>query len=189
MTELYQAIYHRPLADIIGWMTALTLAWAVLRLLFCISRRTGRVWMWTNRVLCVCSVLGVLIVTVFMRSGAGTGISLKLFELPLEPGPRDEYPRMLLMNAFLFLPLGMSLGSSWPDEWTLPGRIAWTAVGGFAVTLTCELLQLLLSRGTFEIDDLTMNLAGVLLGLVHVVPADLILSGVRLLIKKRKKKV
>lgn len=168
LSELYLAIYCRPLSEILTAMFCLCILWTVLRFAFMLRPGSARVWMWINRVLCVCSVAGVLLVTVLSRDSAGGGVSFDLFRLPTEPGPRDEYPRMLLMNAFLFVPLGMSLGSSWPRTMPVFRCILYTALGGLAVTLTCELLQLITGLGTPEADDLVMNLAGVLLGMTHL---------------------
>ena len=167
-TDLYLAIYRRPLSDILLAMLFLCVLWTFLRFVCTLHPASARAWMWINRVLCVCSVLGVLLITVFSRDGSSKGISFELFRLPEEQGPREEYPRMLLMNAFLFVPLGMSLGSSWTQKTSVYRCILYTVLGGFAVTFFCELLQLIFGLGTMEADDLVMNLAGVLLGMTHL---------------------
>ena len=180
--ELYHRIYAAPLSDIRTFMLVLLFGWTVLTFLFGLGHQSARVWMIINRALAVCSVLGILFVTVLSRGNGATGVSLRLFHIPAEDWLAREYRRMLLMNVFLYLPLGLSLSNAWPTAWALSRRTLYTAAGGIAVSLACELLQFLLRRGTAEIDDLVTNTAGTLLGVFCIVLA----CGILRLIKHKK---
>jgi len=72
-----------------------------------------------------------------------------------------EYYRTMLMNVFLFFPLGMTL------LYGLSGRKlpALRAAGiGMLLSVCIEILQYVYSLGWTETDDVIMNVLGVLVG-------------------------
>jgi glycopeptide antibiotics resistance protein len=170
----YLEIYRSRPHLILYFMFWSLLMWTVLALLFGTPRRTRRGWMWFNRIVAGCSLLGILGITVFYRfigGGGDVGINLIPFRVPEEAWRAEEYYRMLLMNTFLFFPLGLTLGYAWRPERNFGVRFGLTVLSGFALSLFCETVQGLFAIGTAETDDLLMNTAGALLGACSVLVA------------------
>ena len=163
LKELYLEIYRSRPESILRFMLVSLFVWTLLTLLFGSLRATRRGWMWFNRILAGCAVLGILGITVFYRfigGGGEVGINLVPFRVPEEAWRAEEYYRMLLMNAFLFFPLGLSLGNAWRPERRILRRFGLTVLCGLALSLFCETMQGLFMLGTAETDDLLMNTAG-----------------------------
>lgn len=76
-----------------------------------------------------------------------------------------EWACLALFNCLLFLPLGF-LAAAERSLRRGPGGgpVRAAALCGFAVSLLMETLQLVLRRGTFELDDLLHNTLGAVLG-------------------------
>ena len=83
-SDLYHEVYCRPLDEILTVMLCLCALWMLLRLACMLHPVSARVWTWINRALCICTVLGILLVTVLSRSGKGHSISFELLT-PLLP--------------------------------------------------------------------------------------------------------
>ena len=153
LKELYLEIYRSRPESILRFMLVSLFVWTLLTLLFGSLRATRRGWMWFNRILAGCAVLGILGITVFYRfigGGGEVGINLVPFRVPEETWRAEEYYRMLLMNAFLFFPLGLSLGNAWRPERRILRRFGLTVLCGLALSLFCETMQGLFMLGTAE---------------------------------------
>ena len=186
LKELYLEIYRSRPESILWFMLVSLFVWTLLTLLFGSLRATRRGWMWFNRILAGCAVLGILGITVFYRfigGGGEVGINLVPFRVPEEAWRAEEYYRMLLMNAFLFFPLGLSLGNAWRPERRILRRFGLTVLCGLALSLFCETMQGLFMLGTAETDDLLMNTAGVALGAVSALAAGVLSLPIRWLRK------
>ena len=186
LKELYLEIYRSRPESILRFMLVSLFVWTLLTLLFGSLRATRRGWMWFTRILAGCAVLGILGITVFYRfigGGGEVGINLVPFRVPEEAWRAEEYYRMLLMNAFLFFPLGLSLGNAWRPERRILRRFGLTVLCGLALSLFCETMQGLFMLGTAEPDDLLMNTAGVALGAVSALAAGVLSLPIRWLRK------
>ena len=186
LKELYLEIYRSRPESILRFMLVSLFVWTLLTLLFGSLRATRRGWMWFNRILAGCATLGILGITVFYRfigGGGEVGINLVPFRVPDEAWRAEEYYRMLLMNAFLFFPLGLSLGNAWRPERRILRRFGLTVLCGLALSLFCETMQGLFMLGTAETDDLLMNTAGVALGAVSALAAGVLSLPIRWLRK------
>lgn len=186
LKELYLEIYRSRPESILRFMLVSLFVWTLLTLLFGSLRATRCGWMWFNRILAGCAVLGILGITVFYRfigGGGEVGINLVPFRVPEEAWRAEEYYRMLLMNAFLFFPLGLSLGNAWRPERRILRRFGLTVLCGLALSLFCETMQGLFMLGTAETDDLLMNTAGVALGAVSALAAGVLSLPIRWLCK------
>ena len=175
LKELYLEIYRSRPESILRFMLVSLFVWTLLTLLFGSLRATRRGWMWFNRILAGCAVLGILGITVFYRfigGGGEVGINLVPFRVPEEAWRAEEYYRMLLMNAFLFFP-----------ERRILRRFGLTVLCGLALSLFCETMQGLFMLGTAETDDLLMNTAGVALGAVSALAAGVLSLPIRWLRK------
>lgn len=100
---------------------------------------------------------------VFQEEGVG-GVNLKLFtifwqsRILVEQGHTNYFLINFWGNIVMFLPIGLFPALLWR-------RVRWWQVtlAGFCLSLTIELLQIPIHRGT-DIDDLWLNTLGALLG-------------------------
>ncbi len=68
----------------------------------------------------------------------------------------------MLMNIFLFVPLGLALPFTLPAKWK--HNFLWAILIGLAFSCIIEALQYILALGRCEIDDVIMNTIGVAIG-------------------------
>ena len=83
--EFYLKLYAMKFPVVHAAMLFAVFFWAFVSFLFGVGKKSARFWMWVNRVLVVCSVLGVLFVTVFTRVGGSVSL-LTGFSLPQADG-------------------------------------------------------------------------------------------------------
>ena len=108
LKELYLEIYRSRPESILRFMLVSLFVWTLLTLLFGSLRATRRGWMWFNRILAGCAVLGILGITVFYRfigGGGEVGINLVPFRVPevagggILPDAADECIPLLSAGA------------------------------------------------------------------------------------------
>ena len=168
----------------------------VLWILVCLcTRLTGSIviiWIWSFLCLIAAAVMVLIILymTVLTRNSSEHKIILIPFYSFYEARKQPEYYRSMLMNVFLFEPLGLTLpyGLSWfeikllchreqrefDDVWIRFFRFArnryqiakYSILFCLSLSSTIEFCQGVLSRGRVEIDDVFMNLLGALIGVV-----------------------
>jgi len=117
---------------------------------------------WIAALLAILSLAAILYVTIFSRSPTVAELHLIPFSAFERAKRQPEVYRSMLMNVFLFLPLGLSL------PFVLRGgagkRILLTALVGFALSLSIETVQFAFSLGMVEADDVLCNTVGAALG-------------------------
>lgn len=157
-------IYVQPPAL---WALLLAIAvclWPLLGL--CIDRRfqKPRLWPAINGVLWLLCVY-VILYTALIRRTPGT------FEPILTPfysfvaaRTQPEWYRTVLMNVYVFVPLGMSLSAALGKKLPLWLRMLLTVLCGFALSATVEYTQYFRQLGLPEIDDVIFNSLGTFLG-------------------------
>ena len=166
LNELYLNVYRSPLEKIALFMGLAVLFWTLLRsILHC---RIGRVWRWCNRGLAVVSVVLILVVSFWSRTPGTYPPVLVPFASLNAARTQPEYYREMLMNILLYLPLGLSLGSSWANGMRIRRILGWTVLCGTALSLLVECIQGIFQLGTMETDDVIRNTLGTLLGVLHV---------------------
>ena len=77
---------------------------------------------------------------------------------------QPELYREMLMNVFLFFPLGLTLSNSLPRKWHRWGRIALTTLVGCAFSAGIEYAQYRCALGMAEVDDVICNTLGAFIG-------------------------
>ena len=83
----------------------------------------------------------------------------------LAGGPgASEWGALALFNCLLFMPFGFFLAAERTLRRGNNGGVRMAAVCGFAYSLLLETLQLVLRRGTCELDDILHNTIGAVLG-------------------------
>ena len=169
---MYNYIYSRPLWVVIFLLLLLTVVWSRLDEQCAASRRRTVAWKLWNFALLALSLLFISWVTLLRREPmAELVVELRPFATFERIAGEREYIRTMVMNAALFLPLGLSAAALLPRRWPWL-RIAFALLLGLAVSCGVEQLQYLHLLGTVEVDDVLCNTFGALLGgqFVLIVP-------------------
>ena len=87
---------------------------------------------------------------------------------------QPELYREMLMNVFLFFPLGLTLSNALPRKWHRWGRIALTTLVGCALSAGIEYAQYRCALGLAETDDVICNTLGAFLGAASLLAAHAI---------------
>jgi hypothetical protein len=88
----------------------------------------------------------------------GTGGLSKWRDVIHEPNTLDAL--LLVLNVFLYIPLAFFLMLAWPRR---PGRVLAACVG---LSLLVEIAQLVVLDGVTAVDDVFLNMAGAVTGVV-----------------------
>ena len=78
----------------------------------------------------------------------------------------------MLMNVFLFFPLGMACANAFSDKMKMRRRVILTVAIGFALSTAVEYIQYRFSLGMAETDDVICNTLGAFVGSLSVILAD-----------------
>lgn len=157
MHKLFLFIYRQPLRRILFWMLLLIFLWGYL------GYREGRNkrWRLLNFILFAGTVAAIFYMTVYTR-GEGPGEAVLVpFQSFQAAKIQPEMYRSMLMNVFLFVPIGLSL------PFVLgKGRIPeyLTVLAALAFTAGIEYMQYRYALGWCEVDDVIMNTLGAVLG-------------------------
>ena len=164
MRALFLHIYVQPLHRIIIGMLILVLLWAIIGTIA--KKRLW--WKLLNTVVFLGMVAGILYATVYSRAEQPQTHVLIPFHSFAEAKIQPELYRSMLMNIFLFQPIGLSLPNILPQK-LHPVAVTILFVLVFATGI--EAVQYFFSLGRCEIDDVIMNTLGALLGTVSNVIA------------------
>lgn len=171
------SIYALPLESIILMIIAGMILWGYLQI-----KLINRTWRYTNLSMMVLSLVAILYMTIFDRSIGSYEVLLKPFSLFEKAREQREFYRAMLMNVFLFFPLGLTLSNVLPQKWNRWGRVALTTLFGCLLSVGVEYVQYYYSLGRAETDDVLCNTLGAFLGACSL----LIAYGVERLQKKTK---
>ena len=121
------------------------------------KNRIRKLWVALNAVVFAGMVAVILYLTVFQRSESSNEVILVPFHSFLEARIQPEMYRSMLMNVFLFVPVGLSMPNILPRKMH---PVILTVV--FAVLLSgcIEYLQYRYGLGRCEVDDVIMNTVG-----------------------------
>ena len=153
------SIYALPLKSVLVMIVAGLLLWGWLQ-----TKLNNRVWVTVNICLLVLSLAGVLYLTIFDRNVGGFEVVLRPFSLLVRARKQRELYRAMLMNVFLFFPLGLTLSNVLPRRRSRWGRIALTTLLGCLLSVGVEFAQYRFSLGMAETDDVLCNTLGAFLG-------------------------
>ncbi len=149
--------YVQDLNAVVVEMAAVFVFWTVLML--CLRGRL-------KRAVCigaaVASLAVIFALTVVKRSSGEHGLILIPFYSFVEAQAQPEMYRSMLMNVCLFLPLGLSLPLALPGK--IRHRVLVTILCALVVSVLVEGVQLVLSLGRCETDDVIMNVLGAAIG-------------------------
>ena len=162
-------IYTRSFISIITFMALALAAWGALP-----ARVGARRWRCGNLALMLLMTAAILYATLFSRAEGGTGLILTPFASLTAARQQPELYREMLMNVFLFFPLGLTLSNALPRRWHRWGRIALTTLIGCALSAGIEYAQYRYALGLAEADDVICNTLGAFLGAASLLIAPAI---------------
>ena len=157
MHRLTLFIYCQPLHRIVFFIFLLVFFWAYLAYREDNSLRSRL----ANGILFVGMVAVILYMTVYTRGEGTSETILRPFQSFQEAKIQPELYRSMLMNVFLFVPLGLSLPFVL-GRGRFPGFI--TVVVALAFSAGIEYLQYRYALGRCEMDDVIMNTLGATVG-------------------------
>ena len=161
---MYNYLYSRPLWLVMFLLLLLCVLWSRWDELCAASRRRTVAWKLLNLALLLLSVLFIAWATLLRREPmAELAVELRPFATFDRIDEQPEYIRTMVMNAALFLPLGLTAAALLPRRWPWL-RVIVALLLGVAVSCGVEQLQYLHLLGTVEADDVICNTFGALLG-------------------------
>lgn len=168
-TIMMRHIYAIPLHMVIFLMLALLIVWAMLSL-----HQNQRKRSIINAVLCSITALTILYATILTRTPGNYEVILTPFATFAAARIQPEIYREMLMNVFLFFPLGLTLSNALPRKWHRWGRIFLTALVGCAFSVGIEYAQYRYALGMAEVDDVICNTLGAFIGTTSLLIAPAI---------------
>ena len=159
MINMLHYIYIRSFIGIITFMALALATWGALP-----ARVASRRWRRGNLILAALMTAAILYATLFSRAEGSTGLILTPFASLTAARIQPEIYREMLMNVFLFFPLGLTLSNALPRKWHRWGRIILTTLVGCALSAGIEYAQYRYALGLAETDDVICNTLGAFLG-------------------------
>lgn len=158
-TIMMRHIYAIPLHMVIFLMLALLIVWAMLSLHVNQKKQTI-----INAVLYFITAFIILYTTILTRSAGVPEAILTPFAALTAALQQPELYREMLMNVFLFFPLGLTLSNALPRKWHRWLRIILTTLVGCALSAGIEYAQYRYVLGMAETDDVICNTLGAFIG-------------------------
>ena len=117
-----------------------------------------------NFVLFCAAVIAILYATLLNRTPGNYELILTPFATFTAAQQQPELYREMLMNVFLFFPLGLTLSNALPQKWHRWGRIILTTLIGCILSAGIEYAQYRCALGLAETDDVICNTLGAFIG-------------------------
>lgn len=159
MINMLHYIYSRSFISVITSMALALAAWGTLP-----ARVRARRWRWGNLVLVLLTTAAIFYATLFSRAEGSTGLILTPFASLTAAQVQPELYREMLMNVFLFFPLGLTLSNALPRKWHRWGKIILTTLIGCILSAGIEYVQYRCALGLAETDDVICNTLGAFIG-------------------------
>ena len=121
-------------------------------------------WSIINFSLFLGSLTFILFATILTRTPGDYEAILTPFASLTAARIQPEIYREMLMNVFLFFPLGLTLSNALPRKWHRWGRIFLTTLVGCAFSVGIEYAQYRYALGMAEVDDVICNTLGAFIG-------------------------
>lgn len=127
-----------------------------------------------NFVLFCAAVIAILYATILNRTPGNYELILTPFATFTAAQQQPELYREMLMNVFLFFPLGLTLSNALPRKWHRWLRIILTTLIGCILSAGIEYAQYRYALGLAETDDVICNTLGAFLGAASLLAAHAI---------------
>ena len=121
-------------------------------------------WSIINFSLFLGSLTFILFATILTRTPGVPAVILTPFASLAAARQQPELYREMLMNVFLFFPLGLTLSNALPRKWHRWLRIILTTLVGCALSAGIEYVQYRYALGLAETDDVICNTLGAFIG-------------------------
>ena len=157
--KVFSCVYGMRLQMVVIWMLLLLLLWANL----CQHINKKR-WAAINSVIFGLSAATILYATILTRSVGVSEAILAPFASLTAARQQPELYREMLMNVFLFFPLGLTLSNALPQKWHRWLRIILTTLIGCILSAGIEYAQYRCALGLAETDDVICNTLGAFIG-------------------------
>ena len=156
MGNFFHRIYILDISTILITIPILLLVWSVIGGMFYKYMRI------IGAVMAVIAVGAILYITVFSRGESGKGADFIPFSSFERAKIQPEMYRSMLMNVFLFVPMGLSLPFVFGGG--TAKRILLTILVGLLLSVTIEAIQYFAHLGMAETDDIICNTVGTAIG-------------------------
>lgn len=159
---VYQLIYGKPLTGIVMAIIACIFVWGFAA---AIARKKSKVRKWWKIVnFCLMAMFVVFIIyfTVLSRHAYTTEIQLIPFHSFIEAQIQPELYRTMLMNVFLFVPMGLTSPFAFPEK--IPHKVLVSVLCAMILSTIVEILQYVFHLGRAETDDVICNTLGAAIG-------------------------
>ena len=156
---MFQQIYAMNLWAVGGLLFLLLMIWTAVCMNFDERKRNV-----VNAFLSFAAAFIILYATVLTRAPGDYDIILTPFAAFAAAHRQPELDREMLMNVFLFFPLGLTLSNALSPKRRCRRRIALTTLVGFILSAGIELAQYRFSLGLAETDDVICNTLGAFVG-------------------------
>lgn len=143
--------------------------WTVL----CNCLRT-KVRIEVNAILSCVSAAIILYATLLTRTPGTYAVVLTPFAALAAARQQPELYREMLMNIFLFFPLGLTLSNALPRRWHRWWRVVLTTLTGCILSAGIEYVQYRFALGVAETDDVICNALGAFIGSTSLIIAHAI---------------
>ena len=150
-------------------MLTLILIWAILFQYFSKKR-----WATINTVSICLSTAIILYATILTRTHGNYELIITPFATFAAAQQQPEFYREMLMNVFLFFPLGLTLSNALPRKWHHWSRIILTTLVGCILSVGIEYAQYRYALGVAEVDDVICNTLGAFVGSTSLLIAHVI---------------
>lgn len=127
-----------------------------------------------NTALACAAAFIILYTTILTRTAGVPAVILTPFASLTAARIQPELYREMLMNVFLFFPLGLTLSNALPRKWHRWLRIILTTLVGCALSAGIEYAQYRCALGLAETDDVICNTMGAFLGATSLLAAHAI---------------
>lgn len=127
-----------------------------------------------NTALACAAAFIILYATILTRTPGVPAVILTPFASLTAARQQLELYREMLMNVFLFFPLGLTLSNALPRKWHRWLRIILTTLVGCALSVGIEYAQYRYALGLAETDDVICNTLGAFLGAASLLAAHAI---------------
>ena len=168
---MIQRIYAWPLSAAILIVLITLVGWSYFNLMI---RQVVKAI--SNFCLFCATTIVILYATILTRTPGDYDVVLRSFATLMEAKDQPELYREMLMNVFLFFPLGLTLSNALPRRWNRWLRIGVTTLAGCLLSAGIEYAQYRFSLGMAETDDVLCNTLGALLGAASLLVAHAIES-------------
>lgn len=159
---VYQLIYGRPLSSIIMAIIAGVLVWGIAAAFAWKKSKVRRWWKMVNFYLMAMFVVFIIYFTVLSRQTNVSELQMIPFYSFIEAHNQPELYRAMLMNVFLFVPMGLTLPFALPEK--MYHKVLASVLCAMILSTIVEIMQYVFQLGRAETDDVICNTLGAAIG-------------------------